>query len=100
MTTKALRMSVFVFADYDPEDVHNYTYNCYFMYDEEERGKKTMLYIIPLDNSFQRVIDLRFDKSFTVGREWEYLTHYAHNYWNGVNGAWALKSITISRNID
>ena len=43
------------------------------------------------------VYDLRYDKDFHKAHKIAWLADWSDNYWNGENGAYKLKSITITR---
>lgn len=70
------------------------TFQCYFIKEDEGYGKKTYLSIIGLDA--KSYIDLRYDKNYHRGKEKEYLEYWARNYWTGKDGAWEIKSLSIT----
>ena len=41
--------------------------------------------------------DLRYDTSFNRNKKEEWLVRWAKNYWNGENGAWAVKSVEVTK---
>lgn len=69
-------------------------YQCYFIKDDEGYGKKTYLSIV--GEGSDSYIDLRYDMNYHRGKEKEYLEYWAHNYWTGKNGAWEIKSLSIT----
>jgi len=41
--------------------------------------------------------DLRYDNTFHRNKKEEWLVSWAKNYWNGKNGAWAVKSVEVTK---
>ena len=69
---------------------------CCFIYDEEQYGNKHYVSIYGKE-FYSQYIDIRYDKSFKVDKKEEWLENWARNYWSGKNGAWAIKSIEITK---
>lgn len=67
-----------------------------FTYDANQYGNGYYVTIYG-DKGFENVIDLRYDKGFNRNRKLAWLVKWAEDYWNGENGAYLLKSITVSR---
>ena len=83
---------------YNPETKaeKEYKLSCAFIYDETDYGNKHYLSI--WDNeSFDKYIDIRYDKDFKTDNKIEYLSKWASNYWTGKNGAYAIKSLEIKK---
>ena len=69
-------------------------YQSNFIKEDEGYGKKTYLSIV--GERSDSYIDLRYDMNYHRGKEKEYLEYWAHNYWTGKNGAWEIKSLSIT----
>lgn len=69
---------------------------CHFVYDPETYGNGHYVSIIGKDFS-ERAYDLRYDKTFNRNKKSEWLERWARNYWTGENGAWAIKSLEITK---
>ena len=72
-----------------------YNLDCFFVYDEEQYGKKTYLSISTEDGHFNNYYDLRYDEHYNRNEKEKYLEYWAKNYWSGKNGAWIVKKIDI-----
>ena len=70
--------------------------NCHFVFDEEQYGNGHYV-SIKSDNFFPECIDLRYDKTFDRNKKEEWLEAWARTYWSGKNGAWAVKTIEITK---
>lgn len=71
---------------------------CDFVYDEEQYGNGHYVAIKGKEMPFgKEVIDLRYDKSFDRDNKEGWLESWARNYWSGKNGAWAIKTLEISK---
>lgn len=69
---------------------------CSFVYDEEQYGNGFFLNIE--GNGFStQCFDLRYDRSFKKAEKEKWLEEWARNYWSGENGAWAIKSLEITK---
>ena len=68
---------------------------CYFTHHPEQYGNGYTVSIAG-DNFYKQIYDLRYDKSFNRDKKADWLKAWAHNYWSGKNGAWKVKSLTIS----
>lgn len=73
-----------------------YKLKCFFVYDEEQYGNGFFLNIEGKDFSSQ-YFDLRYDRSFRKSEKKKWLENWARNYWSGENGAWAIKSLEITK---
>lgn len=73
-----------------------YILECSFSYDEEQYGNGFFLSIEGKDFSSQ-YFDLRYDRSFKKFEKEKWLEKWARNYWSGENGAWAIKSLEITK---
>lgn len=69
--------------------------NCIFFYDDEQYGNGFFLSIKSDDGRFEQGFDLRYDKTFKKTEKEKWLKEWAKNYWNGKNGAWAIKTLEI-----
>lgn len=49
------------------------------------------------EHGFGQCYDLRYNKDFHAKYKIAWLADWADNYWNGENGAYRLKEITITR---
>lgn len=69
---------------------------CTFVYDSEQYGNGFFLSIE--SNGFStKCFDLRYDRSFRKSEKKKWLEEWARNYWSGKNGAWAIKSLEITK---
>lgn len=70
--------------------------DCNFVYDAEQYGNG---YYVSLKGKefYKQVIDLRYDGSFNRNEKEKWLENWAKSYWTGKNGAWAIKSLEISK---
>lgn len=73
-----LRLILFCEVICDPTDFGN---GCYVSISGEGFSKQ--------------FIDVRYDNSFHIIEPDVWLNDWAQNYWNGVNGAWKIKSLQI-----
>jgi hypothetical protein len=69
---------------------------CIFSYDENQYGNGHYV-VIQGKDFYRQVIDLRYDKSFDRENKEKWLMEWAKNYWSGKDGAWAVKSLMISK---
>lgn len=69
---------------------------CEFAYDEEQYGNGHYVSIKGKE-SYQQIIDLRYDKTFDRNNKEKWLENWARNYWSGENGAWAIKTLEIAK---
>lgn len=67
---------------------------CDVCYDPDDYGNGCFLYIRGEGFSTQ-IFDLRYDKSFHINEPDVWLKKWAQNYWNGVYGAWSIRSLQI-----
>lgn len=74
----------------------SFNLTCSFAYDEEQYGNGHYLVIKGKGFSPQH-IDLRYDTSFKRDKKEKWLENWARNYWSGKNGAWAIKSLEITK---
>jgi hypothetical protein len=49
------------------------------------------------NDSFRNVYDLRYDASFNPNKKAEWLERWARGYWRGKDGAYIVKSLTITK---
>lgn len=75
-----------------------YKLECYFVYDKEQYGNGFFLSIEGKGFSPQD-FDLRYDRSFRKSEKEKWLENWARNYWSGENGAWAVKSLEITKKV-
>lgn len=66
-----------------------------FAYDPKQYGNGYSL-AIEGKEGFGNYYDLRYDKDFHSRHKIAYLAEWAERYWSGENGAYKLKSITIT----
>lgn len=81
----------------------NFNLDCKFTYNPEQYGNG--YYVTITSNKFfchgtdlriyGQGFDLRYDKSFDRNNKAKWLEEWAKNYWNGKNGAWAIKTLEI-----
>lgn len=83
-------LEVVIFNPEEPTETHCYNYNVKFSKQPNGYGKKTYLHI-----GTEKLYDLRYNEEYHEGHEIEFLTAWACNYWNGENGAYKLKDISI-----
>lgn len=69
--------------------------DCEFHHNPNQYGNGYCLSISGKD-FYKQIIDLRYDTSFDRNHPDIWLYTWAHNYWSGKNGAWKIKSLTIS----
>lgn len=69
--------------------------NCSFFYNSKQYGNGYSLKIRTDDGRFEQGFDLRYDKTFKKAEKEKWLEDWAKNYWNGKNGAWAIKTLEI-----
>lgn len=69
---------------------------CTFVYDEEQYGNGFFLNI-ECENFEPKFFDLRYDRTFKKSEKEKWLENWARNYWSGENGAWAIKSLEITK---
>jgi hypothetical protein len=74
-----------------------FKFDCSFCYDPDDYGKKTYLSITSEDGRFDNYYDLRYDENFRRDDKIGFLEFWARNYWTGENGAWAIKSLEITK---
>lgn len=83
---------------YKPEDstkTRTLTVDCHFEKEEDGYGKK---YWLSLDFGTSDITaDLRYDRSFHPDKLEVWLADWAYGYWCGKDGAWAVKSLTITK---
>jgi hypothetical protein len=71
--------------------------NCSFFYNPKQYGNGFSLRIRSEDGRFGNDYDLRYDRSFKKAEKEKWLEKWAKNYWNGKNGAWAIKTLEITK---
>ncbi len=74
----------------------HFNLDCRFTYDEEQYGNGHYVCIAGKE-FYKQVIDLRYDTDFDRNKKEEWLEQWARNYWTGKNGAWAIKSLEITK---
>lgn len=67
-----------------------------FTHNEDDYGNGYWV-MIKGDKGFENFYDLRYDKTFYTNLKMAWLTDWAEKYWNGKNGAYRLKGISITR---
>lgn len=91
MEKKQFLLKVTIKHPVDDSNVNvHYSYNVTFSTANEGYGKKTYLKI-----GDDLTFDLRYNEDYHKGHEIEFLTAWACNHWNGENGAYILKDISI-----
>ncbi len=73
----------------------SFDFTCYFTHLPKQYGNGYTV-SISSDNFEERLYDLRYDRSFDCNKKADWLKAWAHNYWSGKDGAWKVKSLTIS----
>lgn len=87
---------------YDPETPAGMTsdlmfnLSCSFTHDPEQYGNGHFVSISGRE-FYRQVIDLRYDTEFDRNNKMAFLEKWARNYWSGKNGAYAIKSLEISK---
>lgn len=70
--------------------------DCNFCYDPEQYGNGH--YVSIKGKGFSpECYDLRYDRSFDRNNKAKWLEEWAKNYWSGKNGAWAIKTLEITK---
>ena len=69
--------------------------DCNFNHHPNQYGNGYYLSISGKD-FYEQIIDLRYDRSFDRNNPDVWLSNWAHNYWSGENGAWAVKHLEIT----
>lgn len=69
--------------------------SCTFSHDPKQYGNGYVLHI-ETENGFEKIIDLRYDTDFNRFDKEEYLREWAETYWNGNDGAYILKSLSVT----
>lgn len=67
-----------------------------FSFDENDYGNGAYV-LIESNDGFCRSIDLRYDKNFCNDRKEVWLAQWAYNYWNGENGSYKVRRLTIEK---
>ena len=67
----------------------------YYSVDENDYGNGHYLHLI-MSEERDQWIDLRYNKRFNRNKKMQFLVDWAFDYWNGENGAYYVKSITVS----
>ena len=87
---------------YDPETPKGMTsdlmfnLSCSFAYDPEQYGNGHVVSISGRE-FYRQVIDLRYDTDFDRNNKPAFLEKWARNYWSGTNGAYAIKTLEITK---
>lgn len=68
-----------------------------FAHDPEQYGNGYSVCITNNTEHYQNSYDLRYDTEFNPKHAISWLTSWAVTYWNGENGAYRVKSISITR---
>lgn len=69
--------------------------NAAFSHNPKTYGSGYFLTVADEEERFRNSYDLRYDREFDSKAKIAYLEKWARGYWNGENGAFALKSIDI-----
>ena len=59
-------------------------------------GNKTYLLITDEQHNHELLLDLRYDTTYNPEKKVEWLEQWARGYWNGKNGAYAVKSLSVT----
>jgi hypothetical protein len=70
--------------------------DCEFVCNEDDYGNGHYV-AIGGEHFAEQYIDLRYDTSFNKDKKEEWLESWAKNYWSGENGAWAVKSVEVTK---
>ena len=70
--------------------------DCIFVHDENQYGNGHYVSISSKE-FYRQVIDLRYDITFDRTQKEKWLKQWARSYWSGKNGAWAIKSLEITK---
>ena len=65
-----------------------------FASNEKQYGNGTSV-VIESSAGFEVRYDIRYDNSYHLGKEKEWLEQWANGYWNGKDGAFKVKTMTI-----
>lgn len=91
------KMTVDIFDPKTPEETCSglrlYLF-CDFSCDSQDYGNGCFVSIRG-DGFTKQIFDLRYDKAFDINEADVWLKKWALNYWNGLNGAWSIKSLQI-----
>lgn len=72
--------------------------DCIFAYDPEQYGNGHFVKLVKRGiEGFQNVYDLRYDESFNRNNKSAWLEKWAKDYWSGENGAYAVKTLKITK---
>lgn len=69
---------------------------CEFFYKEGDYGNGHWV-AIEGEHFAEQYIDLRYDTSFNKNKKEDWLVSWAKNYWGGESGAWAVKSVEVTK---
>lgn len=81
----------------DTSELINFTFEATYTTDNDDYGNSTYLNIKARDagRTDSHLYDIRYNRDYHPGHEIEFLTGWACKYWNGENGAYSLKNISI-----
>lgn len=95
------QMKVVIYNPETPEGMLSdlmFKLDCCFAHDPEQYGNGHYVAIKGKEMPFGReVIDLRYDQSFDRNNKEKWLEAWARAYWSGKNGAYAVKSLEITK---
>lgn len=67
-----------------------------FAYKGNDYGNKYHVLLRTTDGRFEELIDLRYDDRFDSNNKKMWIQYWANAYWTGLDGAYALKELTIT----
>lgn len=95
--TKSYILKVTIQNPEDTSELINFTFDVIYTTDKNNYGNGTYLNIKGRDagRTDSHLYDIRYNRDYHTGHEIEFLTAWACEYWNGENGAYILKNISI-----
>lgn len=70
--------------------------DCWFNHKEDDYGNGWRVAIVGEDSHIENYYDLRYDENFSPDNAEEWLRKWAEGYWTGKNGAWAIRTLSIT----
>lgn len=97
MTYNTKKMTVTIFDPNTPDGMTSdltMIFTCDTFFDSDNYGNGCYISISD-KKTFENYYDVRYDSRFKKDTPEEWLTEWAYNYWNGENGAYKVKQLTI-----